>query len=652
MKQPFAEYCAATGEFEPIDLAFADFMLRFAHAPECEELYLAALFASRAVRLSHSCCPLRELAGTLFPEIPAEGQRQFRLPGCDAWLERLSAPALAAAVSRYPACRDAGFPTPLVIDDAGRLYLQRYLVYELQVAQAVMLRARRPEHPPELLPGAFDELFINYRSGAATGRPDFQRLAALAAASRDFTVISGGPGTGKTTVVAALLALEFARAPELRVALCAPTGKAQARLGEALREDGLKIGTAEAIRRRILELAPSTIDRLIGSAPLTHRTKYHAGNPLPFDLVIVDESSMVSLPLMARLMRALAPETRLILLGDPNQLASVESGAVLADICDSGKCNAFSGAIREAYLRQSPGVFLAEPDDARPLTGALAELTHNFRFDTAPAIGEVSSAIKLLQDGATPEKIKELTDFIHHQQNDDFRTIAVTRDQLSARLRQELARELPGKRGCFLRLAELAEAGTAEALTEAFGLLNAFKVLAAVRRGPFGVEELNRIIRELFHWKSDDTPGMPVMILANDRLTGLSNGDIGLFWKDLAGSGAPRIYFPGFERSFLAAELPEHEPVFAMTIHKSQGSGFSRALLVLPDGDSPVLTRELLYTGITRASKEVVLWSTPAVTRLMLERRTRRASGLQARLAEAQELHSGRRFSVTTILKS
>ncbi len=652
MKQPFAERCAATGEFEPIDLAFADFMLRFAHAPECEELYLAALFASRAVRLSHSCCPLRELAGTLFPEIPAEGQRQFRLPGCDAWLERLSAPALAATVSRYPACRDAGFPTPLAIDGAGRLYLQRYLVYELQVAQAVMLRARRPEHPPELLPGAFDELFINYRSGAATGRPDFQRLAALAAASRDFTVISGGPGTGKTTVVAALLALEFARAPELRVALCAPTGKAQARLGEALREDGLKIGTAEAIRRRILELAPSTIDRLIGSAPLTHRTKYHAGNPLPFDLVIVDESSMVSLPLMARLMRALAPETRLILLGDPNQLASVESGAVLADICDSGKCNAFSGAIREAYLRQSPGVFLAEPDDARPLTGALAELTHNFRFDTAPAIGEVSSAIKLLQDGATPEKIKELTDFIHHQQNDDFRTIAVTRDQLSARLRQELARELPGKRGCFLRLAELAEAGTAEALTEAFGLLNAFKVLAAVRRGPFGVEELNRIIRELFHWKSDDTPGMPVMILANDRLTGLSNGDIGLFWKDLAGSGAPRIYFPGFERSFLAAELPEHEPVFAMTIHKSQGSGFSRALLVLPDGDSPVLTRELLYTGITRASKEVVLWSTPAVTRLMLERRTRRASGLQARLAEAQELHSGRRFSVTTILKS
>ena len=191
---------------------------------------------------------------------------------------------------------------------------------------------------------------------------------------------------------------------------------------------------------------------------------------------------------MARLMRALAPETRLILLGDPNQLASVESGAVLADICDSGKCNAFSGAIREAYLRQSPGVFLAEPDDARPLTGALAELTHNFRFDTAPAIGEVSSAIKLLQDGATPEKIEGLTDFIHHQQNDDFRTVAVTRDQLSARLRQELARELPGKRGCFLRLAELAEAGTAEALTEAFGLLNAFKVLAAVRRGPFGVE--------------------------------------------------------------------------------------------------------------------------------------------------------------------
>lgn len=635
MKQPFAEYCAATGEFEPIDLAFADFMLRFARAPECEELYLAALFASRAVRLSHSCCPLRELAGTLFPEIPAEGQRQFRLPGCDAWLERLSAPALAAAVSRYPACRDAGFPTPLAIDGAGRLYLQRYLVYELQVAQAVMHRARRPEHPPELPPGAFDALFINYRSGAAAGRPDFQRLAALAAASRDFTVISGGPGTGKTTVVAALLALEFARVPELRVALCAPTGKAQARLGEALREDGLKIGTAEAIRRRILELAPSTIDRLIGSAPLTHRTKYHAGNPLPFDLVIVDESSMVSLPLMARLMRALAPETRLILLGDPNQLASVESGAVLADICDSGKRNAFSGAIREAYLRQSPGVFLAEPDDARPLTGALAELTHNFRFDTAPAIGEVSSAIKLLQDGATPEKIEGLTDFIHHQQNDDFRTIAVTRDQLSARLRQELARELPGKRGCFLRLAELAEAGTAEALTEAFGLLNAFKVLAAVRRGPFGVEELNRIIRELFHWKSDDTPGMPVMILANDRLTGLSNGDIGLFWKDLAGSGAPRIYFPGFERSFLAAELPEHEPVFAMTIHKSQGSGFSRALLVLPDGDSPVLTRELLYTGITRASKEVVLWSTPAVTRLMLERRTRRASGLQARLAEA-----------------
>ena len=145
MKQPFAEYCAATGEFEPIDLAFADFMLRFARAPECEELYLAALFASRAVRLSHSCCPLRELAGTLFPEIPAEGQRQFRLPGCDAWLERLSAPALAAAVSRYPACRDAGFPTPLAIDDAGRLYLQRRRSCSAPAARSIRRNCSR-EH--------------------------------------------------------------------------------------------------------------------------------------------------------------------------------------------------------------------------------------------------------------------------------------------------------------------------------------------------------------------------------------------------------------------------------------------------------------------------------------------------------------------------
>lgn len=613
---------AATGEFKAIDLEFAAGMLRLCGTDSAPELFLAAALACRAVRSGHSCCLLEEWAGKLLQ--PATGT-PLRLPGFDAWIDALQRPEYAAAFRRTT----GNMETPLLLDTGGRLYLQRCYHAEAVVADEVLRRHQQESAIPELPAGRLPRLLRNFRT-APPGEPDYQQIAVCAALANSFTVITGGPGTGKTTVVAALLALELERRPDLQIALCAPTGKAQARLRESLLQDGAKLALDDhpEIRQKLAELPASTIHSLLRPDFETGGFRFNREHPLPCDLIVADECSMIPLSLMAALLEALKPDARVVLLGDKDQLASVESGAVLADLCDSAERNAFSPAVRR-FAELQTGILPDAVTRNLPLSGAVAELVRNHRFANAPQIGKISTAIRNLVDGKAPELAAEIA----RLDSPDFRTRPLSPASFEAELAAEISRPEPDGTA-FRDLKRLAADGGDAALETAFRHLDAFRILAAVRKGPYGVEQLNELMRRLTGLEADYAPGLPLIMLRNDPETGLSNGDIGIVWKSARHPGSIEVRFPGRANGFHPVELPEHECVFAMTVHKSQGSGFDRVLLVLPDQESPVLTRELLYTGITRARRRVELRAEESILAATLANRTIRRSGLAARLAE------------------
>ena len=494
-------------------------------------------------------------------------------------------PPLAEWIDALRQCRAVAEPgaaalTPLVLDAAGRLYLRRYFDYEAALARALRNRAT---------------------SGGSSC--EGQEAAIEAALTNSLTVISGGPGTGKTTtVVSILLRLMQPGLPPLRIALAAPTGKAAARLEQTIR-DGL---TAPG-RADLLTAIPraSTLHRLLGSRRDSPQFRHHAGNPLALDLLVVDEASMVPLPLMAKLFDALPPNARAILLGDRDQLASVDPGNVLADIVDAAAL---------------PG---------NPLHGTLAVLKKNYRFGNESAIYRLCETVR---EGRSGDALALLTAI----NSDDLNSAPLPSPQ---HLAEALREPVLAGYGAYLRETDPAKA------LEAFGR---FRVLCAVRKGAYGVEELNRriaaLLREagLIQGAHPLCAGMPLLITRNDPQLGLFNGDIALLLPDPAQADMPNpplwAWLPGDGESpalrrFAPSQLPDHEPAFAMTVHKSQGSEFDRVLLVLPDRDSPVVTRELIYTGLTRARSRVELWVEQGIFERGVARRTERASGLRDTLS-------------------
>lgn len=577
------------------------------------ELLLAAALVSRQVEEGHVCLELATVAGRqLLPPLAGEGE-PFVCPDLEAWVRALRASPVVGAPGDF---------TPLVLDGAHRLYLHRYWDYEETVAAFVRERAARP---PERVDEAV--LAAGLRRLFPGAGPDGQRIGAALALHRSFLVLSGGPGTGKTSTVVKILALlaEQPGGESLRAALAAPTGKAAARLKEALRSAKASLSAPH----RVLEQIPEevfTAHRLLGTIRGRPRFRHDADNPLPFDAVVIDEASMVDLPLMAKLVRALPHRCRLLLLGDRDQLASVEAGAVLGDLCGSDRLGLVSPEVAAFVARTSGDEVPPErvaTGGAPPLAGSVALLDKNYRFGSGSGIGAVSRAVNA---GDAARALEALS---AGSQGD---VSWVRLDGTGSDLRPLAVRAAAAHRHAL-------QASTPEEALEALGR---FQILCALRVGPHGVERVNALVeRELAAAGVIDRPragqrwynGRPVMITVNDYRLGLFNGDVGIALEE-AGSEF-QVYFPAAGqglRSLPPARVPEHETVYAMTVHKSQGSEFDEVLLLLGSQPSRVLTRELLYTGLTRARRRVELWSTERVFREAVARSVERSSGLREAL--------------------
>jgi exodeoxyribonuclease V alpha subunit len=511
---------------------------------------------------------------------------------------------------------------PLILDHRGRLYLYRYWDYEQRLAQDLLSRVN--DDPTEVDEERLRaELTRFFPQGTGRDLTDWQKVAATVAVLKRFCVISGGPGTGKTSAVVRLLAL-LVRQPNgrrPRIALVAPTGKAAARLQETVRLTKWQLGLSET------ETIPedvTTIHRLLGARSNSVYFRHDRINPLPLDVLVVDEASMVDLALMAKLVAALPPQARLILLGDKDQLASVEAGAVLGDIC--GGVPGFSENWRRRLEELSGEVIPAGKAVASPLGEAIVLLKHSYRFAEQSGIAKLAQAVNqgqgeralaLLEAGGFPDLVWQSL---------------VSPRELRERLTASLIR---GYRPYLEKVKANAEPD------QVFAAFNHFRLLCAQREGVAGVEELNRLSEAVLQSRSLITPrptwypGRPVMITRNDYDLRLFNGDIGIALSDPNADGRLRVFFQttaGRWRGFPPSRLPEHETVYAMTIHKSQGSEFNHVLMVLPLETSPVLTRELIYTGISRARQMVELWANPRVFKSAVVLGLKRSSGLREAL--------------------
>ena len=584
-----------TGALRPLDAHFADLLLR--HAEQATpELALAAALVSRHAGGGHVCLPLARVAG----QAPFDAQ-PWRAPTLADWRDAL----LGSGVVGEP-----GASTPLILDAAGRLYLERLWRDEDLVACDLAARAApRAQLDPAALAAPLRRLFPGDDPGTAG-----QRRAAAVAALHGLGILCGGPGTGKTHTVARLLALlvELAGDRPPRIALAAPTGKAAQRLAESLRMSadvlpaGFKLPDSVPTLHRLLGLRPD------GSA------RHDADHPLACDLLLIDEASMVDLPLLARTLRALPATARLILLGDPNQLASVEAGAVLGELCAGAGGYSAAGVARLA----------AATGDAAPGGGAggigdaIALLTHSYRFEGGGAIGRLAAAV----NAGDADAALDLLGAGGAVRFDLIDTPAA----LNARIAAHVA---PALQPLFEPAEAAANPGAALAR------LGGFQVLTALRDGPFGVTGVNAAIERALHRRglirgqAANYPGRPLLVGSNDYALGLFNGDLGLLLPDA--SGALRAWFAGPDgspRALTPSRLPAHESAYALTVHKSQGSEFGQVLLILPPQPNPLLTRELIYTALTRARDGVTVWGSAATLTAAIGRRLERDSGLADRL--------------------
>ena len=594
-------------ELAPIDEQLARGLARIGNESR-DEVALAVAMTSRAVRYGHVCFDVRRFAA---PRI--EGANW---PAVAAWLDVLRVSPLVGDATSF---------TPLVIE-GERLYLRRYFRYETGLAEHLRARIERLEDglDAKSLRASLNRLFP--RVGLASDEVDRQRLAALVAVARGFCIISGGPGTGKTTTVVKILALLAEQAllagrARLHATLVAPTGKAAARLQEAILQQRATLDLDERVRTMV-PTSTSTIHRALKPIPgSVNRFRHNADNPLATDVLIVDEASMVDIALMSRLVDALPPHARLILLGDRNQLASVEAGAISGDLGGPPRPATFSPAFVSHIGKLTGDTLPAANGSEPPIADCVVQLERNYRYAENSGIAELARAVNA---GEAPGALSVL-----ESGADDVRLHdAVPRGHLGVALHRCVIKGYTP----FL---------TAQGEHQCFDALGRFRVLAAHRRGPHGVEKLNPLIAEALADEGLLRPTTqwyvrrPILVTENEYQVGLFNGDVGLVLPDPDDDDAVRAWFvtpQGVTRKLAPSRLPPHETVFAMTVHKAQGSEFEEVAVILPSEVSPIATRELLYTAITRPRKRVTLFACKEVISASVLQPVERASGLRARL--------------------
>ena len=503
----------------------------------------------------------------------------------------------------------------------NRLYLQRYEQYERDIFTQILSFLNQEKEILAEKENLIKEHQVYLQSlfnQNTNALPNWQFAAVISAFINQFTIITGGPGTGKTTTVAKILAFLFLLNPNLKVALAAPTGKAAARMAESLKNASAQVD--EKVRVNFMALQPSTLHRLLGYIPDSPYFKHGKGFPLSHDVVIIDESSMIDAALFSKLLTAIGPQTKLILLGDKDQLASVEAGSLFGDLClakaainnfSAGRLTLINDTIANAEQYIPPTIL----ESKHALKEHIIELKYSHRFKSDEGIGKLSKAI-------INNEVAEIEDFINHQKD---KQVAIYTD-FSAKAFEDF---IAGYQDYILE----------KDIKNSFKKLNNLRILCATREGEQGLYSINKKVEEFLRTKNlistveEFYEHRPVMVTSNNYHLGLFNGDIGIIRKDE--NGVLKAHFESSDGeifTILPGLLTKVETVFAMTIHKSQGSEFDQVLISLPNVEEMnILTRELLYTGVTRAKAKVVILGSAELILQTAKAQVQRASGIQDR---------------------
>lgn len=587
--------------FADIDLEFCRFLQRV--DPKIDpEVLLAAALTSYAYRQGNICISIDRKS---VQQILNDSQLSYPEP--ETWLNKLAGAEVIGRPGDYK---------PLILDESNRLYLHKLWNYEQVLAKNIIGRSKREslEVDRGLLKNGVDRLF-----DPNDDETDWQAVAAITSVHNNLTVISGGPGTGKTTTVLKILALileqHAERSDDLSIALSAPTGKAAARLEESITSSLASLNTDEKIKNKI-PVNGQTLHQLLGARRHSSTFRYNEDNPLPYDIVVVDEASMVDQALMSRLLKALLQDARLILIGDKDQLASVEAGSVLGSICamDSNRISQSFARLLKEFSIDIPAESIEE--EPVTLTDSIILLEKSYRFKDR-------SGIPAFSDSINSGNADEAFDLL----NNDMRKGLRYRKFVSfERFEEDLEDDV---NNFVIPLLQSKDA------VEMFDTLQHFRLLSPHRKGPLGVEYLNRKVHSILKQKGLITKfdtwyhGKPIIINQNEYSLGLNNGDIGICQRE--GRGDIRILFKsdsGFN-SIAPSRLPDFSPAYALTVHKSQGSEFEHIKIILPEKSSGILTRELLYTAVTRSRNSVCIVGKEQVLRAMIEAKIVRSSGLK-----------------------
>jgi exodeoxyribonuclease V alpha subunit len=645
--------------FSALDLSFAAFVCRMAGEDNNYPLFLAAAIAANAsVQHKHTCICLNELSGDLnsyFDNITDSGMQDPEvyadlraLPIPENWTAELADKPKAIAIPKDDGQIEL---TPLVLD-GSLLYIYRDWLCEQTLAREIRERCMAEpvlnitENAEKIC--GISKYFqpMNFAVGI-----DWQQLAVFAALRRNFTVISGGPGTGKTTVAAAICTLLLEHDRNIKITLCAPTGKAQARMRESILAQLDGLNCREETKELLRQLPIATIHRLLGGRPGTPRFRWNEKNKLKLDVLIVDEASMISQSLIKALFAALPKNVKVIMLGDMLQLASVESGMVLGDFCKAAGSNHFDAEfVRDFELAfpESGELFQATASEDDMLAGSVIELKKNHRFRSDHGLGLSVSALRSAGDNLSAGDAENIVNMMNEDGSGEVAIQDLPQwvkhgfEQKIVNYLKNTCVEFDGQNTpCLKFLSE-------SSVERAYELFNKFRIVCVHRSGYYGAEMINSMLeKSLSQYIGINSrggynkfyQGRPIIINENNYAMELFNGDTGIIWPDENDSGELKAFFPdtdagenGGFRSFNLNLLPAFSPAYAITVHKAQGSGFQQVLIITPSKASPLMTREMIYTAISRAEQRAVFWTDRKLLTQALQSVTRRHSNLSAAL--------------------